>query len=115
MVKAVAVLSGDSNVSGVVIFIQESESSPTTIEYEISGNDANAQRGLAIHTFGDLTNGLTSAGPHFNPYGKTHGAPSDENRHVGDLGNVATDVGVNALRSRQDCRRSSMPYSSSSR
>ncbi|EGX45974.1 Superoxide dismutase [Cu-Zn] [Orbilia oligospora] len=91
MVKAVAVLRGDANVAGVVTFTQESESSPTTIEYEISGNDANAQRGFHIHTFGDNTNGCTSAGPHFNPFGKTHGAPSDENRHVGDLGNITTD------------------------
>uniref|UniRef100_A0A0A0UT49 Superoxide dismutase [Cu-Zn] n=1 Tax=Sordaria fimicola TaxID=27338 RepID=A0A0A0UT49_SORFI len=64
MVKAVAVLRGDSNVKGTVIFEQESESAPTTITYDISGNDPNAKRGFHIHTFGDNTNGCTSAGPH---------------------------------------------------
>lgn len=32
-----------------------------------------------------------SSGPHFNPFGQTHGAPSDEVRHVGDLGNIEAD------------------------
>lgn len=27
-------------------------------------------------------------GPHFNPLKKDHGAPMDEVRHAGDLGNI---------------------------
>ncbi|EPS37776.1 hypothetical protein H072_8460 [Dactylellina haptotyla CBS 200.50] len=91
MVKAVAVVRGDSSVQGVVTFEQETESGPTTITWNISGQAANAERGMHIHTFGDNTNGCTSAGPHFNPHGKNHGAPSDTDRHVGDLGNITTD------------------------
>ena len=60
----VAVVRGDSKVTGTVTFEQESESSPTTVAWDISGQDPNAKRGMHIHTFGDNTNGCTSAGPH---------------------------------------------------
>ncbi|EFE37554.1 hypothetical protein TRV_07774 [Trichophyton verrucosum HKI 0517] len=100
--RAVAVVRGDSNVKGTVTFEQESEAEPTTISWNITGHDPNAQRGFHIHQFGDNTNGCTSAGPHFNPFGKTHGAPTDEVRHVGDLGNITTDAQGNAVGSVQD-------------
>ncbi|TGO83489.1 hypothetical protein BPOR_0639g00020 [Botrytis porri] len=96
MVKAVA------TVSGTVTFEQSEENSPTTITWNITGNDANAERGMHVHQFGDNTNGCTSAGPHFNPHGQTHGAPTDEVRHVGDLGNFKTDAQGNATGSVQD-------------
>jgi len=102
MVKAVAVLRGDSNVKGTVTFEQSSESSPTTISWDITGNDASAERGIHVHQFGDNTNGCTSAGPHYNPFGKTHGAPEDSERHVGDLGNFKTDGQGNAKGSTTD-------------
>ncbi|KZV73818.1 hypothetical protein PENSPDRAFT_602400 [Peniophora sp. CONT] len=87
--KAVAVLSGD--VSGTVTFSQASPDAPVYITGDLKNLDADAERGFHIHALGDLSNGCVSAGSHFNPFDKTHGAPTDENRHVGDLGNIESD------------------------
>ncbi|TFK27468.1 Cu,Zn superoxide dismutase-like protein [Coprinopsis marcescibilis] len=75
--------------SAVVYFTQEWEHGPVSIKGEIIGLELepNTERGWHVHEFGDLFNGCTSAGLHWNPQGQNHGAPWDHERHVGDLGN----------------------------
>nr|AKT44358.1 copper-zinc superoxide dismutase [Catharanthus roseus] len=93
MVKAVAVLNDNEGVSGTIFFTRE-EDGPTTVTGTISGLKPGL-RGFHVHALGDTTNGCMSTGPHFNPVGKEHGAPEDENRHAGDLGNVtASEDGI---------------------
>ncbi|XP_025417382.1 superoxide dismutase [Cu-Zn]-like [Sipha flava] len=86
MVKAVCVLNGE-NVKGTIFFSQNDDKAPVEVTGEITGL-SKGLHGFHIHEYGDNTNGCMSSGPHFNPFGKTHGAPTDEVRHVGDLGNI---------------------------
>ncbi|KAI5629161.1 superoxide dismutase [Cu-Zn] [Silurus asotus] len=84
--KAVCVLKGTGEVTGTVYFEQQGDGA-VTVTGEINGLTPGLH-GFHVHAFGDNTNGCISAGPHYNPFNKTHGGPDDENRHVGDLGNV---------------------------
>ncbi|CAL5352074.1 unnamed protein product [Camellia sinensis] len=85
-VKAVAVITGDPTVRGNLQFVQDSQGA-THIRGKISGLSPGLH-GFHIHSLGDTTNGCNSTGPHFNPFKKDHGAPSDKERHAGDLGNI---------------------------
>ena len=53
-------------------------------------------------TAGGITPRCTDACGAVNPHSKEHGAPSDSNRHVGDLGNFETDGQGNAKGSVSD-------------
>ncbi|KAD4384949.1 hypothetical protein E3N88_25117 [Mikania micrantha] len=87
MVKAVAVLNSSEGVSGTIFFTQEADGAPTTVTGDLCGLKP-GPHGFHVHALGDTTNGCMSTGPHYNPHGKEHGAPDDEIRHAGDLGNV---------------------------
>ena len=64
------------------------------ISYHVTGLTPGLH-GFHVHEKADFSNGCLSAGGHYNPFKKNHGAPEDEDRHVGDLGNiVAGDDGV---------------------
>jgi len=61
------------------------------ISYKVSGLTAGLH-GFHVHEKADFSNGCASAGPHYNPFGKTHGGPEDDERHVGDLGNIEANA-----------------------
>ena len=87
---------GDSKVSGLISFTQDNITSATKIIANVRGLKPNNLHGFHIHEYGDLTDGCTTAGPHYNPYGKRHGSQHDQERHVGDLGNLKSDAKGNA-------------------
>ncbi|XP_008779090.1 superoxide dismutase [Cu-Zn], chloroplastic [Phoenix dactylifera] len=88
--KAVAVLKGNSQVEGVVTLVQE-DNGPTTVKVRVTGLTPGLH-GFHLHEYGDTTNGCISTGAHFNPNNMTHGAPEDEVRHAGDLGNIVANT-----------------------
>ena len=53
--------------------------------------------GIHVHEKGDCSApDAMSAGGHFNPFLKKHGAPDSANSHSGDLGNLTADASGNA-------------------
>ena len=75
------------SVYGTVSFEQADVDGPCRISWRITGLTP-GPHGFHIHEKADFSDGCKSAGPHYNPHGKTHGGPCDEVRHVGDLGNI---------------------------
>ncbi|XP_053986323.1 uncharacterized protein LOC128880348 [Hylaeus volcanicus] len=75
------------NVTGQLTIVQDNYNSPVRITGRIQGLPEGLH-GFHVHEKGDLRDGCTSAGPHFNPEKVAHGAPDSPLRHVGDLGNI---------------------------
>lgn len=88
---AVAVLhpTVDNSATGTVVF--EKMDTGIKITADVEGL-SEGKHGFHIHKYGDCTaEDATSAGGHFNPENTMHGAPTSEQRHVGDLGNLTSD------------------------
>jgi len=78
-----------NEAKGTVTFTQTAQG--IRIEAEMEGL-SEGKHGFHIHQYGDCSApDATSAGGHFNPENTKHGAPSDTERHVGDLGNITAD------------------------
>ncbi|ESO89200.1 hypothetical protein LOTGIDRAFT_210191 [Lottia gigantea] len=92
-IKAVCVLKGKDGVGeGVVHFTQQGPDAEVVVKGKLEKLQP-GEHGFHIHELGDNTNGCISAGGHYNPFSKTHGGPTSDDRHVGDLGNVTANDG----------------------
>jgi len=78
-----------SQAHGTVKFTQVG--TRVRVEAEMAGLTPGVH-GMHIHEKGDCTApDAASAGGHFNPTSKKHGAPSSTERHAGDLGNITAN------------------------
>ncbi|XP_076042160.1 uncharacterized protein LOC143026051 [Oratosquilla oratoria] len=82
-----AVLTG--KVTGIITFTSFPDK-PTHIQGTLCGLTPGFH-GFHIHDKGDLSGGCKTAGGHYNPGNKFHGGPDNQERHVGDLGNIFAD------------------------
>ncbi len=91
VVKAICILypTQGNNVSGTITFTQTDKG--VKVIADIQGL-SQGKHGFHIHEFGDCSSADgTSAGGHFNPDAKQHGAPMSMSRHMGDMGNLEAD------------------------
>ncbi len=82
-----------SSVNGTVRFVQHGDH--VMVMADISGLKPGQEHGFHIHDKGDCTSpdGM-SAGGHYNPTGKPHGAP-DAEHHGGDMPALKADANGN--------------------
>jgi len=67
--------------------------SGVNITVKAKGLSPNSTHGFHIHESGDCSSeDAKSAGGHFSPAEKPHGAPGSENSHMGDLGNLVANL-----------------------
>ena len=83
---ALATVQSNAGVEGTVHFAPEGDTVRVTVE--LTGLTP-GPHGFHIHETGDCSaEDFKSAGGHFNPSEHPHGAPTDDQHHAGDFGNV---------------------------
>jgi Cu-Zn family superoxide dismutase len=87
--------------TGSVTFTQL-DADTIEIEWDIENAGKEGLHGFHVHNVPDFSNGCISTGPHYNPFNKLHGAPEDEERHLGGLGNIKVDANGKAKGSLKD-------------
>lgn len=77
--------------TGTVTFTQQGHA--VLVAGEVRGLAPNTEHGFHIHDKGDCSSGDgMSAGGHFNPLGKAHGAYDQGVHHAGDLASLQADA-----------------------
>lgn len=96
--KAIAVVhpTEGNDVSGTVSF--EKVEDGVRVKGDFEGL-SRGRHGFHIHEYGDCSaSDGTSAGGHYNPTGNKHGSPTQDDRHMGDMGNlVASEDGTGSI------------------
>lgn len=98
MIASADLMTAGGELVGTVEFRQlESGDVQVTADLENVPGASGAEHGFHVHETGECTPpDFTSAGDHFAPMDHPHGAPTDAERHAGDLGNITVATGGTA-------------------
>jgi Cu-Zn family superoxide dismutase len=104
-IRSIAVFS-EKKIQGTVIFTEDLVKGDVIIDIDVVGLKKNGKHGFHVHECGDLSDHCESMCAHFNPYNVSHGGKDAKTRHVGDLGNLESDMnGVAKYRMRDSVIR----------
>ena len=91
-------VAGQANVTAVNgnsvkgdVFFEQVDKYKVKITANFKSLNPNQNFGFHVHEFGNCENKALMAGAHLNPWNKKHGGPKDQERHLGDLGNLKSD------------------------